>query len=91
MDNDRGDLFLDGTAVQKVVFSDDHGLPSTRPPRLRAFEMKQKGPKGEQLAQDDDGQDSWEKHEEEGKSYRISEQKFELDNCPLEDFLHSHS
>lgn len=90
-EDDQGALHLGGTAVQRVVFSSD--APDTRPPDFRAFEMKTKGHHGRPLVQGSAGPNSWKLHEEEeaNESYWIAEQKFEIDNCPLENYEHSHS
>ncbi len=88
VEKDQGALFLDGTAVQQIVFSSD--APGNRPQQLSDFSMtmKRKGPTGEQLAmRNEDGEQSWELVDK----YRLTEQKFALKGCPLENFEHSHS
>lgn len=88
-EKDQGALSLDGTAVQRIVFS---GAPEERPQQWSGFGMKRKGPTGEQLAtRGDVSEKLWERFTEGGHEYRLSEQKFALQNCPLENFEHSHS
>jgi len=83
-ETDEGALLLDGTAVQRIVYSSD--APDERPQESIGFTMKQKGPTKTQLASG--GEPSWELRQGIG---RLFEQKFALQKCPLENFEHSHS